>query len=77
MQPGYNSTTCKGPLCALFKHPELPSLNFAHSNFTLPDVGPIIELDNYDFSQIYQLFHHGITLPKVRASGCASVQLQR
>lgn len=63
--PGYSSSTCKGPLCKLFKKPELPGLNFG-GNFTLPDIGPLIDFDAYDLTAFGELFHtHLITLPKV------------
>jgi hypothetical protein len=34
--PGYDSASCKGPLCELFKKPEFPSLNFGLPKFDLP-----------------------------------------
>ncbi|GBF99438.1 hypothetical protein Rsub_11924 [Raphidocelis subcapitata] len=66
--PGYSSSTCNGPLCKLFKKPELPSLNFG-GNFTLPDIGPLIDFDAYDLTAFGELFHnHLITLPKITVS---------
>lgn len=63
-QPGYNSTTCKGPMCSLFKRPDLPSLNFGHQNFTLPNIGPLIDIEAFDFSKLY-LLSKGKTMPRV------------
>jgi hypothetical protein len=58
---------CKGPLCSLFKNPELPSMNFAMPDFSLPDIGPLIDLNSFDWSILGELFTRPtITLPKVR-----------
>lgn len=65
--PGYSSSTCKGPLCSLFQRPDLPSLNFALPNIKLEDIGPLIDVNSYDWSQLGQLFQvPTFNLPKVR-----------
>ncbi|KAI8463025.1 MAG: hypothetical protein J3K34DRAFT_445591 [Monoraphidium minutum] len=47
---------CKGPLCMLFKRPELPSINFAMPNISLADIGPLIDINDWDFKDIGVLF---------------------
>lgn len=68
--PGYNSTTCKGPLCSLFKRPDLPSLNFGHINFTMPNIGPLIDIESFDFSKLHELTK-GKSMPRVRWGAAA------
>ncbi|KAI8464899.1 MAG: hypothetical protein J3K34DRAFT_438739 [Monoraphidium minutum] len=67
------SKPCAGPLCELFKKPELPSLNFGLPRFDLPDVGKIINAKKEalgDIAQMFQLPRFG--LPQ-GAGGMASV----
>ncbi|KAI8463399.1 MAG: hypothetical protein J3K34DRAFT_444154 [Monoraphidium minutum] len=54
--PGYNAATCAGPLCELFKKPELPSLNFGLPRFGLPDVGRLINAKAEAIGEISRIF---------------------
>lgn len=58
---------CDGPLCPLFKRPDLPSVNLALTNISLADIGPLVDLHAWNFSQIGVLFAPpSFNMPKVK-----------
>ena len=52
----FNKGKCEGPLCGMFNRPDLPSLNFAMPNITLADIGPLIDIHSWNFTQVGVLF---------------------